>query len=1020
MKQKWRTKSLLALALLLACVLGLAWASQITSVSVAGTELEVTPTSETVVTPTLQMIHQSLQQDIGLSTLALSDAPVQFINDGQGVYVGIVHLDDPRVRVEAREARASSGAVGGYQVVWEQAQMADAVMAINADYSAGQENDMLLPDGTCQIKAWNPSGESHACSEGLFYVNGSNRSNWTEDSTGYRSSLAFDQNSNAWLGLSANVPDQYRYNVVSGGPWWINDSNWHWGLAVVGDPCQQVEFPGPPREVFGCSASGWNNARPLATAGLTADGNTLVLAASYVNMTPTQMRDFLRSAPYGVHNAIRFDSGGSTSFYCTADVPGCPSGGIRYGGRPLPNGLIIKLVEAAPPPTPSLSSPCNGQQFVSCADITLDWDESSGATQYQAKYEGPSSDTSDWISGTSWNVGALAPGDYSWQARAKNEWGESDWSDTCSFTVNPNQAPSPPSPQSPGDGTWVNSHSPTLQWSAPSDDGCPRGLTYNAQIERITGGSWSTSISDHSGTSWSPSVPSDDDYRWRAQAYDGDLSSGWSGYRTVRVDATRPDSTITSGPQGDIPVGEASFSWTGSDNITPTGNLVYSYRLRGLSDNWSAWSGGTSVSYSGLPDGDYTFEVKARDLAGNEDDTPASRSFFVDTTPPDTTVILGPSGCIGTANVTFTWTGSDNRTPTDQLQYSFWLEGYDAGWSGWSGVASKTYNGLPDGPYTFRVKARDEVGHEDPSPAGRSFQVDTTPPAGSVLINGGDSTTNKIALQLDITGDDGPVGCGVTEMRLANDDRNYEDWRSFEQQIGWYLPPVNRMTWTVHLQLKDLVGNVSGAFTDDIYLDFYPPRPASTSYQLGARVAAGGDGQPTSERYQLDGATLGQALGGGQARSRWYRLESGFQGAWPSVPRGRPQADEYDVWRSVMASSGDAPMSKHYRLYGTIGQPTSDGWRASENYQLVSGFWVPARWDVCGDDFDRSGSIGIGDVEEQIAHWRTSMGNRDPDRDPGTPNYESRFDRNLDGEINVVDAMHVMAGWGRRCWVNNP
>jgi hypothetical protein len=137
MKQKWRTKSLLALALLLACVLGLAWASQITSVSVAGTELEVTPTSETVVTPTLQMIHQSLQQDIGLSTLALSDAPVQFINDGQGVYVGIVHLDDPRVRVEAREARASSGAVGGYQVVWEQAQMADAVMAINADYSAG-------------------------------------------------------------------------------------------------------------------------------------------------------------------------------------------------------------------------------------------------------------------------------------------------------------------------------------------------------------------------------------------------------------------------------------------------------------------------------------------------------------------------------------------------------------------------------------------------------------------------------------------------------------------------------------------------------------------------------------------------------------------------------------------------------------------------------------------------------------------------------------------------------------------
>ena len=126
------------------------------------------------------------------------------------------------------------------------------------------------------------------------------------------------------------------------------------------------------------------------------------------------------------------------------------------------------------------------------------------------------------------------------------------------------------------------------------------------------------------------------------------------------------------------------------------------------------------------------------------------------------------------------------------------------------------------------------------------------------------------------------------------------------------------------------------------------------------------------------------------------------------------------MWDSVIASSGDAPNSEHYRLYGTGGQPVADGVRTSESYQMVSGFWAPADWDVCGDDFDRDGVIGAGDIQRQIAHWRTSMGNRDPDRNPDTPNYEARFDRNLDGAINVMDVMRLVVRWGQRCVVRSP
>ena len=94
-----------------------------------------------------------------------------------------------------------------------------------------------------------------------------------------------------------------------------------------------------------------------------------------------------------------------------------------------------------------------------------------------------------------------------------------------------------------------------------------------------------------------------------------------------------------------------------------------------------------------------------------------------DTTPPETTITGGPSGTINYNDITFTWTGSDDITPTAQLMYSYILEGYDTSWSAWTSSTSKTYSDLPNGVYTFRVKARDLVGNEDPTPAERSFTV---------------------------------------------------------------------------------------------------------------------------------------------------------------------------------------------------------------------------------------------------------------------------------------------------------
>ena len=57
-------------------------------------------------------------------------------------------------------------------------------------------------------------------------------------------------------------------------------------------------------------------------------------------------------------------------------------------------------------------------------------------------------------------------------------------------------------------------------------------------------------------------------------------------------------------------------------------NTKYSYRLVGLSSNWSAWTEEHEVSYENLNFGDYIFEVKAR--VGNAETEPVSVPFNVE------------------------------------------------------------------------------------------------------------------------------------------------------------------------------------------------------------------------------------------------------------------------------------------------------------------------------------------------------------------------------------------------------
>jgi hypothetical protein len=91
------------------------------------------------------------------------------------------------------------------------------------------------------------------------------------------------------------------------------------------------------------------------------------------------------------------------------------------------------------------------------------------------------------------------------------------------------------------------------------------------------------------------------------------------------VDSIPPETTIDSGPSGTVSASSASFSFSSSEP-----DSAFECSLDG-----SAFEPCSSPKeYTGLPDGQHHFEVRATDAAGNTDASPASRTWTVDTTAP--------------------------------------------------------------------------------------------------------------------------------------------------------------------------------------------------------------------------------------------------------------------------------------------------------------------------------------------------------------------------------------------------
>jgi parallel beta-helix repeat protein len=205
-----------------------------------------------------------------------------------------------------------------------------------------------------------------------------------------------------------------------------------------------------------------------------------------------------------------------------------------------------------------------------------------------------------------------------------------------------------------------------------------------------------------------------------------------TGYQLDEFEAySEADTSITAGPSGATSNASPSFSFASS----PTGGTFEcDLDAAGGEDSWIPCTSPTT--YSGLTQGTHTFRVRAT-VAGTTDSTPATRSFTVDTTAPNTTITSGPSGATSSTAPSFGFSS------TEAGSFQCKLDGPGATVGTYAACTSpKAYSGLAQGSYTVSVRATDTAGNPDASPATRSFTVDTTAPDTTITAGPSGQTTS--------------------------------------------------------------------------------------------------------------------------------------------------------------------------------------------------------------------------------------------------------------------------------------
>jgi len=292
----------------------------------------------------------------------------------------------------------------------------------------------------------------------------------------------------------------------------------------------------------------------------------------------------------------------------------------------------------------------------------------------------------------------------------------------------------------------------------------------------------------------------------------GNLSSTPLSDQIV-LDATVPSGTVVINANATYGHGAAStLALTCSDS--GSGCALMQFSNDGAS--WSPLEAFAPTKAWTLTAGDGIKTVSARytDAAGNLS-TVKSDQITIDTGLPVGTVALtGGAGVTKTTQVTLALTCADaGPSGCSQMQFS---NGANE-WSALQAYAASTSWTLSPGDGLKNIGARFTDGAGNLSAeANATVILDSTPPAGSILIDGGADSTTSRSVTLALTCTDGGAAC--SQMQFSNSgSTGWSKLQPFAPSVPYTLS-TGKGTKTVYVRFTDAAGNVSGNFVDSILL----------------------------------------------------------------------------------------------------------------------------------------------------------------------------------------------------------
>ncbi|MHA1033473.1 Ig-like domain-containing protein [Enterobacter ludwigii] len=381
--------------------------------------------------------------------------------------------------------------------------------------------------------------------------------------------------------------------------------------------------------------------------------------------------------------------------------------------------------------------------------------------------------------------------------------------------------------------------------------GAQPGAGEYVQVSMDGGTTWVNATVN--GTQWSYNdtrTLADGSYNYQVRVVDLAGNVGATTSQAVTVDTHAPQYGITIDSISEDTGQSGTDFITMDTTLTLNGSLgsalTNDERVQISLDGGNTWTDATVTnqrwSYTDtrdLADGDYTYQVRIIDQAGNVGST-SSQVVTVDTTPPTTvgTVVSYTDGegerqgSFGSAMATDDSSplinGTLNRAPDDGEIVQLYRDGILLGQVTMNGSASWSFqdNGLSDGNHTYILRVTDKAGNYTESD-GFVLNVDTSIP------------TTTAAIIAQTTSDTTPIVSGTVSADLVNGEYLVVNvnGKTYTSQTGgavvvdpdhntWYLQipdsdALSVASYNVTAQVKSSAGNgnTTGTASGSLVID---------------------------------------------------------------------------------------------------------------------------------------------------------------------------------------------------------